>query len=141
MIAVEMPDGSPHAATVHFAHKTDPLTFILQTSPHYRKSRALFHREFTRASLVIGLEEVPEGKNKTLQLDGNVRLIRSGEESFKEIYFQKFSEKIEKATFSDDIFFIFVPSWWRFTDWSKPEGKTIYTSDGQMLVNGTVVSS
>jgi hypothetical protein len=67
------------------------------------------------------------------------RLVKPEEEYFLKSYFQKFPEKTTKTTFSDDIFFVFVPSWWRFTDWGKPEGKTIYTSDGEVLVNGKIV--
>ena len=128
VIAVEMPDGSPHAATVHFACQTDPLMFIFQTSPTYRKSEALLQKEDVRASLVIGLQEVEDGKEKTFQLDGIARLVTADEGHLKDQYFAKFPEKLVKEAFSDDIFFVFIPSWWRFTDWGKPEGKTIYTS-------------
>ena len=40
VIAVKMPDGSPHGATVHFAYKLNPLTltFIFLTRPTYKKT-------------------------------------------------------------------------------------------------------
>jgi len=133
VVAVEMPDGSPHAATVHFAHSEGPITFIVQTSPKYRKSEAFLNKQSVRTSLVIGLEEVAGGKEKTFQLDGEARLIASTEDLIQ-TYMNKFPEKERK--FSDDIFFAVVPKWWRFTDWSRPEGKTVFNSDGTILVKG-----
>ena len=35
VLAVEMPDGSPHAATVHFAHTESPLVFYFETNRDY----------------------------------------------------------------------------------------------------------
>jgi len=139
VIAVEMPNGSPHAATVHFAQEENPLTFIFQTSPNYRKSQALLRKNSVRASLVIGLVEVEGGKEKTFQLDGEARLVQPNEKHFIESYFDKFTEKREKTQFSDDIFFVFTPTWWRFTDWAKPEGKTVHNSDGTTTIKGKLV--
>lgn len=133
VVAVEMPDGSPHAATVHFAISEDSMAFIIQTSPKYRKSEALLDKPSVRASLVVGLEEVAGGKDKTFQLDGEARLVNPDEDLIQ-TYFDKFPEKGKK--FSDDIFFVVTPVWWRFTDWSKPEGKTVFNSDGTILVKG-----
>lgn len=138
VVALEMLDGSPHAATVHFAHKEEPLIFIIQTSPTYRKSEALLNKSVVRASLVVGLEEIPGGKDKTFQLDGHARLVKPNED-FVKIYLDKFLEKDKK--FSDDMFFVVAPTWWRFTDWSKPEGKTIFTSDGKVSVAGKFIDA
>lgn len=127
VLAVEMPDGSPHAATVHFAHSEDPLAFIFETHRDYRKSEALFGRAETRASVVVGFEE---GKaTKTLQLDGTVRLLSDEDAALQEVYLAKFPEKKEKAKDPKAVFFKFIPAWWRFTDWGGPNGKTIITSD------------
>lgn len=127
VLAVEMLDGSPHAATVHFAHTENPLQFYLETYKEYRKAEALFGREISRASLVIGVDE---SNMKTLQFDGEVRLIKSEEkEVYDEIYFEKFPDKKEKSKDSKFVFFTFIPSWWRFTDWTTPTGKVIITSD------------
>ncbi len=139
VIAVEMTDGSPHAATVHFAHHDDPLTFIFLTSPTYRKVEPLLQKELVRASFVIGLEEVPGGKEKTFQLDGVARLLSADEEMLKKVYFAKFPSKEGKHP--DDVFFMFTPIWWRFTDWANPAGKTILTSDGKKLVKGIPVNT
>src|SRR5687767_2038320 len=83
VLAVEMLDGSPHAATVHFAHIENPLTFLLETYREYRKCEALFGRNESRASFVIGSDE---SNMKTLQMDGMVRLLKDEEERiFNEI--------------------------------------------------------
>src|SRR5579872_6541100 len=120
VVAVEMPDGSPHAATVHFAHREDPLTFVIQTSPTYRKAQPLQSKDVVRASLVVGLEEMPEGKDVTFQCDGEARLLKPKDELIK-VYFEKFPGKGEKWT--DDIFFAVTPTWWRFTRWNTLQGK------------------
>ena len=77
VLAVEMLDGSPHAATVHFAFSEDPLLFMFETHRPYRKCEALFGRAVSRASLVIGFDE---NNRKTLQIDGEVKLIKSDTE-------------------------------------------------------------
>lgn len=126
VLAVEMLNGSPHAATVHFAHTESPLMFFFETHRDYRKSEPLFGKTSTRASLVIGFDE---SNQKTLQLDGNVRLLKNDErELFDTVYLTKFPNKKEKSADPKFVPFIFLPSWWRFTDWTRPEGKVIFTS-------------
>src|SRR6185369_5850734 len=95
VLAVEMLDGSPHAATVHFVHVEDPLVFYLETYREYRKAEPLFGREKTRASFVIGSNE---NDMRTLQLDGIVELIPDAEkENYDSVYFGKFPNKKEKS--------------------------------------------
>lgn len=127
VLAVEMLDGSPHGSTVHFAHSENPSMFLFKTHRTYRKSEPLFGREMTRASFVIGCDE---SNMKTLQLDGNVRLVKSEEEKlFDEVYLGKFPNKKGKAADPESVVFMFIPTWWRFTDWTRPEGKFILSSD------------
>jgi uncharacterized protein YhbP (UPF0306 family) len=127
VLAVEMLDGSPHAATVHFANTENPLRFFFETDRQYRKSEPLFGREASRASLVIGFDET---KMKTLQIDGTVRLLKDEEKpTFDEVYMGKFPEKEAMAARHDLVYFVLIPSWWRFTDWTKSEGKIILSSE------------
>ena len=127
VLAVEMLDGSPHAATVHFAHTEEPLVFYFETSKLYRKSEPLFARENSRASLVIGTDE---SIMKTLQLDGTARLIKDEElDQYNKVYQEKFPEKKEKSNDPNFVRFLFTPTWWRFTDWTGPQGKVILTSE------------
>ena len=70
-----------------------------------------------------------ESNLKTLQCDGIARLLREDEkELFRKIYVGKFSEKKEKLGGPGAVWFLFSPTWWRFTDWTRPEGKMILTS-------------
>jgi uncharacterized protein YhbP (UPF0306 family) len=124
VLAVEMPDGSPHAATLHFATSKDGTTFYFLTSPGYRKTEALKGRLTSRASVVVGVDEAVM---KTMQLDGEVRIVSEAErKNFDGIYFGKFPEKVGK--FAEDIAFIFTPTWWRYTDWTGANGKRIVSS-------------
>lgn len=127
VLAVEMLDGSPHAATVHFAHASDPLVFYFETYREHRKAEPLFGRESSRASFVIGCDEQ---EMKTLQMDGVVRLVTKAKRpAFDGVYFAKFPDKKEKIDDPKMVFFQFIPSWWRFTDWKTPTGKVILSSE------------
>jgi general stress protein 26 len=123
VIAVEMLDGSPHGATVHFAHANDPLSFIIMTERSYRKSEAILKNGTTRASFVIG---VNENEMRTMQMDGNIKL--TDDQTLLDTYFKKFPKKQSSYEPPDDIFLIFTPKWWRFTDFTKPGGKSIISS-------------
>lgn len=130
VLAVEMLDGSPHAATVHFAYDEDSGLFLFETDRRYRKSEPLFGKEATRASFVIGFEET---NTKTLQLDGIAQLVKTeaGKELFEKVYYGKFPEKAEKAKKLGDnwVSFSFKPTWWRFTVWTEDKGKVIISSE------------
>ena len=116
VLSVETLDGSPHAATVHFAHAEDPLAFFFETDRGYRKSEPLFGCD--------------ESNMRTLQLDGIVRLLKDEEKKlFEDVYLGKFPSKNKKALDPSAVFFVFIPTWWRFTDWTGPNGKTITTSN------------
>lgn len=126
VLAVETADGSPHAATVHFAHQETPLLLYFETSTTSKKGEAILHQGSTRASFVIGSDE---NNMKTLQLDGEVRVITDQEkDNFDKIYFGKFPHKAEKAYDAEQLCLVFKPTWWRFTDWTTPKGKEITLS-------------
>jgi hypothetical protein len=126
VLAVEMLDGSPHAATVHFACVEEPFLFLFETEAAYRKAEALLGRATSRATFVVG---TTEAYMKTLQLDGNVELLRPEEENLRSLYLEKFPKKKASADNGKFIFFKFTPTWWRFTDWTQPKGKTILLSN------------
>lgn len=123
VLTVEMPDGAPHSATVHFAHKDEPLAFIFLTGQATRKAEPLLNGKNARASLVIGTDET---QMKTFQLDGTAMLTDADE--YKEAYFSKFPEKKETYNEATSVFIVFIPTWWRYTDMKSPEGKKIITS-------------
>ena len=132
VLAVQMPDDSPHAATVHFAHTDEPLTFFFETSRDYRKAESLLKNSVTKASFVIGSSE---SDMRTLQIDGEASLISDEErEKFDSVYFSVFPEKTERSkTDPKVIFFKLAPTWWRYTDWTKPEGKISFDSEGNLV--------
>lgn len=123
VLAVEMPDGSPHAATVHYAPSGDEPTFVFMTHPKSRKGEAIVGKESVRVTLVIGFKE--DNVQRTFQADGIVRLLKDDETVLKEAYLTRFPGKDQK--FKEDIFFKFTPTWWRLTTWSEGN-KTILTS-------------
>ncbi len=127
VLAVEMLDGSPHASTLHFVLDDKSLTFFFETYNTYRKAKVLLDKKIIRASVVVGFDE---SEMKTLQLDGEARIIKDTEtELFDIIYFEKFSEKKEKSLDPKFVKFLFIPKWWRYTDWTGKEGKVIITSE------------
>lgn len=127
VLAIQMLDNSPHASAVHFAYDGESQMFLFETYRPYRKCEALFGQETSKASFVVGSTEA---NMKTLQIDGEVRLLEETERTlYDEVYFGKFPKKKEKATDPKFVFFVFVPTWWRFTDWTKKEGKVIISSD------------
>jgi hypothetical protein len=115
VLAIEMLDGSPHGATVHFANTNDPLVLIFKTNRKYMKSEALLGRDESRATFVIGFEE---GGKPTFQIDGVVKMIEEGD-PYVETYLSKFPEKKDKLGDPNSLYFILMPTWWRFTDWSR----------------------
>ncbi len=126
VLAVELPDGSPHAATVHFAHIEEPPVFYFETYDDSIKAKALLERPSSRASLVVGSSLADL---RTLQVDGVVQLLTDEEKGiFESVYLEKFPEKKEKATETKFLTFKLTPTWWRFTDWTTPEGKTVWLS-------------
>ncbi len=126
VLAVEMPNGSPHGATMHFAADGDATHFYFRTSPHYRKAEALQQNNTCRATLVIGVDE---NDMKSMQMDGIARACRADEmQTFNSIFLKKFAEKQEKP---DELAFVFIPTWWRFADWTGAEGKQVWEGTTQ----------
>ncbi|MEI8130645.1 MAG: pyridoxamine 5'-phosphate oxidase family protein [bacterium] len=127
VLAVEMMDGSPHASTVHVAKNSNASVFYIETFRSYRKAEALFGRRTSRASMVIGFDELDM---KTLQIDGEVRLLETELEKieFEKYYFTKFPNKKTSTPNPDFVPFVFIPLWWRYTDWTDPSGKIVYNT-------------
>jgi hypothetical protein len=123
VVSVEMEDGSPHGATVHFAYQKEPFTLVVLTDRKSGKMLPITGDKNTRASVVVGTDEQTM---MTLQLDGVASL--PGTKDFEKVYFAKFPEKEEKFDSSTDIFFVFTPTWWRYTNYKDPGGKQILSS-------------
>ena len=127
VLAVELLDGSPHAATVHFAHTGEKPVLYFETNKEYRKAEPLQKQAETRGSVVVGTDET---QMKTLQMDGVLRFITETERAqFDEVYLGNFPEKAAKTAAGMFILFSFTPTWWRFTDFKTPTGKLIIDSE------------
>ncbi len=121
VLAVEQLDGSPHAATVHFAHTEDPFVLYFETNKNSKKAQKIMTQKYVSASFVVGTSE---SVMKTAQLDGKIRLITPQEQSTHEtVYLGKFPEKKEKLTNADIIRLVFIPTWWRFSDFTGDKQK------------------
>jgi len=122
VFAIKMLEGEPHASTMHLAYNSDDFTFVFMTSPEYRKCTPLRNTRENPASIVIGFNEQ---EMKTVQMDGLAQI--SATEEDLTLYFKKFPEKADQ--YKNDVFFTFKPTWWRYVDWNKPEGKTVLDSE------------
>lgn len=122
VLAVNLLDDSPHGAVMHYSHSNNPLQFLFQTDPKYKKCESLHKNGSSKATLVIGTSE---DAMKTFQADGMVYLKSS--DDLENDYYKKFPEKV--GAFPENIFITFEPEWWRYTDWKTPEGKQILTSE------------
>jgi len=123
VISVQLPDGSPHAATIHFAYNKDASTFICLTSRMTRKVQSMRNGEKVPAAFVVGTDEE---QMRTFQLNGIAQLTDSND--YKEIYFDRFPEKREKAGGPNEAVIIFTATWWRYTDMKAAEGRLIIES-------------
>lgn len=124
VLTVLLPDGQPHASSIHFANDED-FNFFFQTSADSRKATDLTTTP-RKAALVVGFDE---SHMVTLQLEGEVRLIKPEEvEHYNNIYLGKFQMKVEKEEDATTARLIFTPTWWRYTDWTKPEGRLVLTN-------------
>lgn len=116
-LATQLLNGDPHVATVHFACIPETLEIIIQTSPESRKYERIATYRSSRASFTTGFEEI---KTIVAQFDGSISSgVTKEQEAF---YLKKFPEKVAK--YKTDVFMVFKPTWWRYTDWTKEEGKT-----------------
>src|SRR4051812_38388739 len=88
VISVEMPDGAPHGATVHFAHTSEPFRIIILTERGYKKLEPFAKQESVRTSVVIG---TAEGEMKTVQMDGAAKLTQ--DPTLIDEYYKKFTDK------------------------------------------------
>lgn len=126
-LATLLINDDPHVATVHFACIPETLEIIIQTSPESRKYERIAKFGESKASFTTGFEEI---KTIVVQFDGIVSTKVTKEQ--EDFYFTKFPEKIAK--YKSDVFMVLTPTWWRYTDWTKEEGKTILLSDGTVTV-------
>jgi len=127
VLSISLLNGYPHGSTVHFAFDEKTFSFIFMTSPDYEKVQPIKENGETLGSLVVGLSE--EDK-KTAQFNGKVNLTE--DQNLISVYFKKFPEK--KDVSDGEVFLAFKPDKWKYTDWNKPEGKTMLKNTGEIVV-------
>jgi len=126
VLSVMLPDGSLHAAALHYSHRDDPLELYFSTENTSRKTQGLLGGEITKAAVVVGFSEE---EWLTLQMDGEVRAVLDASElaTVQEVHYGKHPGS---AKYKDDpatIFLAFTPHWWRYTDYNT-ELMTILSS-------------
>lgn len=126
VLALVLPDGTVHGATLHYAHTDEPLACYFLTEAATRKAQAFESNLSVKASFVIGTDETTM---KTLQMDGVVEKLSTSEyELFDAVYLGKFASKSEKAKSPTGLRLKFTPLWWRYTDFKSLQGKLILSS-------------
>jgi nitroimidazol reductase NimA-like FMN-containing flavoprotein (pyridoxamine 5'-phosphate oxidase superfamily) len=123
VLAIQMADKTPHAATMHLSFTAEPFAMYFLTSDDTKKGETLFQQDKTPASVVIGTHAETE---QSFQADGTLEKIPESE------FEAALAEHLEKVPSHKDFafdghhsLFRFTPTWWRFTDWNFDPKKVI----------------
>lgn len=117
VFSTNLPDGSIHAASLHFSHAENPLELYFSTDRESRKCQGLLHGEILPAAVVVGFSTE---EWVTLQLDGEVQAVLVPEE-LRKIQDVHYAKHPHSEKYKDDpatIFLKFTPKWWRYTDFN-----------------------
>ncbi len=108
--------GTIHAATMGYAHRTDPLTFYFVTGKASEKCTLLKNGEAVRGALVVGTcKDTPF----TLQMRGDFRIVEANSHPKAiETFYKKHSSR-DDIDDPKNILLEFTPTWARFTDYAK----------------------
>lgn len=126
-LTVMLPDGSPHAAALHYSHRNTPVTLFFSTENTSKKTQGLLKGEKQKASVVVGFSEE---EWITLQMDGEVKAVLDDKEleEVKNVHYAKHPDSKQYENNPATIFLSFVPSWWRFSDYNT-DPPTILASE------------
>jgi general stress protein 26 len=117
VLGVLQDDGVVHSATMHFASSSDPLVFFFMTEKNSIKCKSLQDKSARKASLVIGFNEE---EMVTFQAEGEVSfLTEENKELGWETYVKKYPNRVNGKEDPDVVILQFIPSWARFSDYSK----------------------
>jgi general stress protein 26 len=116
-LTVVLKDGSPHASTLHFSHNENPWELYFSTENTSKKCEGLLNGETVKASCVLGFSEE---EFKTLQMDGEVKMITDSQElsKIKDIHYAKHPSSKKYENEPETVFLKFTPKWWRYTDYT-----------------------
>ena len=110
------PAGAPQAALVGIV-VNDDFEIFFDTRANSRKSENL--RRDGRIALVIGWDLA---EACTLQVEGRTDEPRGQElERWKQLYFARFPDGVERQAWPDITYFRVRPVWARFSDFRTPE--------------------
>lgn len=125
-LSVCLPDGTCHAAAMHFSHIPKPLTIYIQTENTSRKMQGIKSGQPVAASVVVGFSEE---EMKTLQMDGQIQLITDAAKlpDIHKIHYAKHPQAEQYKSDPGTVFLAFTPTWYRYTDY-KTEPPTFLTS-------------
>lgn len=108
VLAMQLADGAPHTAAMHFAHQDGSL--YLSTRSTSKKASGLVSGK-AKASITVGISEE---EWVTLQMDGEVEKVE--EQPAKDIILAKYPEDAKHFD-ATAIFLKFTPTWWRYSDY------------------------
>lgn len=118
VVSILRPDGSLHAATVHFSTNENATEFYIATSRKSRKVESLLEGNPKAASMVIGFNEE---QMITLQMDGEVQAVLEDAEvePIKAVHYamHQFAKKFENDP--NTLFLKFTPTWWRYSEFKS----------------------
>lgn len=119
-----LPDGSPHSASLHYSHNSNPFEIYFSTERTSRKCKGLLNGEVVKASLVVGFSEE---EWITVQMDGEVTTVTGKDElvSLHKVHYAKHPGSEEYKENPDSVFLKFTPYWWRYTDYNTKPVTTI----------------
>lgn len=114
-------DGTPHAATLGYWHKSEPLSFFFVTNKNSQKCQLLNVKKELPAACVVGTYM---GTEFTLQMRGTLRILDQDQHQQEvESLCQKRGKTKEQLFTPDSVLLGFAPNWARYIDFSQGWGQ------------------
>ncbi|MEK7091328.1 MAG: hypothetical protein AAB887_02365 [Patescibacteria group bacterium] len=115
-LAVVMPDGTSHGATMHYCFDPAKNAVYFLTEASCEKCKAVAGGRIALASVVVGFDE--KDNKVTIQLDGQLTWETSTEElvQIKQVYFTKFPDT-KKYDTPDSAYLVFKIIKWKYSDY------------------------
>ena len=114
VVSVVRPDGSVHAAALHFSNNIEGTEFYFATTRGSRKVEGVVDGGSAKSSIVVGFKEE---EMITLQMDGTIKaaIDSADKEKVKSAHYIKHPHGKDYADHPDTLHLIFTPDWWRFS--------------------------
>lgn len=108
-------NGTPHSATLFYAHEIDPFRIFFLTEKTSKKVQGLLNGETERAAFVTGFSEK---EWITFQAEGTISIVL-GEEKLQDaqaVYYLKYPNAKHIEKYPNLILLEFRLTWWRYSD-------------------------